>query len=98
MDTQDAYSSTWVEMYVIYMVTRMSAIYCPDLHVRTCTIVFKAIFIINTTLYQLIISRVMMHVYVHLAFKELNYIITILLILFIVGLKGGVATPPWIRH
>ena len=58
MDTQDAYSPTWVEMYIIYIVTCMSAVYCPDLHVCTCTIVFKAIFIINTTLYWLIITVV----------------------------------------
>ena len=60
MDTQHAYTPTWVEMYIIYMALHacMPAVYCTDLHVRTCTIVFKAIFIINTTLYRLIITVV----------------------------------------
>ena len=35
--------------YSISMVTCMSAIYGTDLHISTCTMVFKAICIINTT-------------------------------------------------
>ena len=35
--------------FSIYMFACMSAVYCSDLHVCTCTMVFKAILIINTT-------------------------------------------------
>ena len=45
------------------------SVYYTDLHVCICTIVFKAILIINTTDSY---GRVRMHAGMHLAFKELR--------------------------
>ena len=49
------------------MVTCMS-VYCTELHVCKCTMVFKVILIINTTDSY---GCVRMYVSMHLAFKEL---------------------------
>ena len=72
MDAQDLHTPPHglkrLHYYSISMVTFMS-VYCTDLHVCTCTMVFKAIFIINTTDSY---GHVRMHVYIHLAFKALN--------------------------
>ena len=75
MDTQDVHAPPPHGLkrlydYSIYMVTCMPA-YCTDLHVCTCTMVFKAILVINTTDSY---GRVRIHVYIciHLVFIELS--------------------------
>ena len=72
MGTQDVHTRPHglkrLYYYSIYVVTCMS-VYCTDFHVCTCTMVFKALLIFNTTDSY---GRVRMHVYMHLAFKELT--------------------------
>ena len=71
-DTQDVqtppHGLTRLYYYSISVVTCMP-VYYTDLHVCICTIVFKAILIINTTDSY---GRVRMHAGMHLAFKELR--------------------------
>ena len=47
--TRCTYAPTWVETFYITIATTCMSVYCTDLHVCTCTIVFKAMLIINAT-------------------------------------------------